>query len=173
MRLIPRLRRGATSVIAGSLLAATLVAAPTAAHAAPTAGCTYNPQYVFSSIYTTHINHTIQWGYAGETLFAGLESGDTVTGTIGGSLETDASFFFASAKVSVNASIARSFTSTITMAGYWTVPSTYKGEAWFAAGAEADHMNWNYGARNGACQWITMRTGTANLPYRFPVWYHS
>jgi hypothetical protein len=111
-------------------------------------------------------------GQSGQYLTITITAGISLTGTVGGQVSGDVNAIVAGAKAQVNASIALSLTASVAYSTGWTVPTTW---AWgdLHAGGSQDSMSWTYGSYNGACQWIVQRSGTANLPYHIPTFWHT
>lgn len=106
----------------------------------------------------------------GQTLSISITAGLSVTGSIGGSVEGDESVIFATAKETVNASIAVSLTASVTYSASKTVPSgVHWGEE--HAGATQQRFSWDYGHLTSACHWVKDRTGTGHEPYHIPSFW--
>lgn len=112
------------------------------------------------------------YGQSGVTLSISAAAGTTFSGTVGGSVSGDISAIVASADASINASITYSKTTTVTLGGSWTVPSTQT-VGWLALGSQGYGMNWAYYEYNANCGVVTLRSGTASLPALSPVIGHS
>lgn len=112
-------------------------------------------------------------GTPGTPLSIQIAIGLGVTGTVGGSVSGDVSLIIAGAKAEINASLALSWTASVTYgAGPWVVPSGVH-EGALHAGAERDSFTWQYGAYNGGCRWVVSRTGPADLPWKAPYFWHT
>jgi hypothetical protein len=112
------------------------------------------------------------YGQAGVTLTVTAENGTEWSGTIGGSVEGDASFIIASAKATVDGSISYTKTTTVSLGGSWTVPSSQK-LGWLALGSQGYVMSWQYGSNTAQCKYEEIRGGSATLPAMAPVVGHS
>jgi hypothetical protein len=163
------------SLVALSLVAVILtVLQPVAAEAAPAvpSACPPDAGYVFSAVTTTAIARDTTYGSRGITITVTLSAGQSVTGTITGTVGVSVNYLIASAKADVSGSIAQSMTATYTTSGSYTIPAS-QSTGWVSVGAQARSMNWQYGAYTGACKWVVQHTGTAKLPTLMPYFFHS
>lgn len=166
------------SILAASSLSGALLAGGTPALAATGSPqvpqiCPADPGYSYTGVSSYRYNMVPPSSApGGHTLSIAISRGLTVTGTVGGQVEGDIGAIVAGAKASVNASISRSKTASVTYTDTWTVP---KGWAigFLHAGAQRDRMHWTYGHYSGACVWIVVRRGTANLPWHIPHFWST
>ena len=79
-----------------------------------------------------------------------------LTASVGGSVEADASAIVASAKASINASVAFTLSASVSYGDSWTVPSSW---AWgdLHAGATSQNFNWQYGTIQSNCVFAAAR----------------
>lgn len=172
----PGIARRVTAVSAAlscAALTAVGVAAPASAAEARPAGCPPDPGYSFTSPahnFTDMVSSAE--GGSGVHLSITLTSGRTVSTTLTGTLETSESLFIESASLSLSLAVESSITTSVSYGGDWTVPSTWS-VGYLHAGADRESVNWTYGSYNGACTWIVARSGTANMPYHVPAFWHN
>lgn len=138
------------------------------------AGCPPDPGYSFKKVKSTFVadKKKTVYGASGVRLTLSVAKGHMWTGTIGGALKGEAKAIVAAAEVTVNASIAYTKTTTVTLGGSWTVPAK-KRDGWLALGSKGYSFSWEYGSTNGACKWKASRSGTAKLPAMSPYIAHS
>lgn len=167
-----------TGKFAAALLAAwvSITASASAAEASPNRGA-ITPlcvapdagySYVGRSI--THIDHYRATGTQGMLLTVSVNSGVTLTGSVGGQVSGDLSAIIAGAKAQVDASIALSKTVGASASASWTVPTA---SGWLAVGATAQSGNWQYGYFDCTGRWVVQRSGSYRLPTIAPSFYHS
>ncbi|REH43691.1 hypothetical protein BCF44_109234 [Kutzneria buriramensis] len=112
------------------------------------------------------------YGQSGVTLSINAAAGTTWTGTVGGSASGDIDAIIASAQATVSSSISWSKTTTVTLGGSWTVPSSQK-TGWLALGSQGYSMHWQVAGYTGGCVYKVLRSGSAALPALTPMLAHS
>jgi len=135
-------------------------------------GCSPDYGYTWSNTSGSHLDMVSSvWGDGGITLNITITQGSSASATIGGSLETSESVLVASAQETISASIAQTITASVSYGGSWTVPSSASwGE--LHAGATSYDSQWAYGHFTPSCVWTVTSSGTANMPYHYPSFWH-
>lgn len=172
-RLAPRARR-VGAALAAAVLALALALLDTGSAQAATAaprGCAPDPDFSYTNVSYSHIQGPpYTQGGPGHHLSIALSAGMTVTATATGTVSIGLSAIVAGAKADVSASLAVSFTASVTYTDSWTVPSNVT-QGFLAAGASSRVMRWSHGRYNGACAWIVDGSGTLNAPYHLPAFW--
>jgi hypothetical protein len=145
---------------------------PVLASDAQPMGCIPEYFYEWSNTSGSHKDMVSSvWGDGGITLGIAITQGTSTSATIGGSLETSESILIASAKETISASITQTITATVTYSGSWTVPANASwGE--LHAGATTYYSHWTYGHTTPSCTFQVTSSGTANMPYHVPSFWH-
>jgi hypothetical protein len=156
------------------LAAVSVVAVPTVASAA--ACSTNNKYYLTSKTGSDNVN----WippssGSPGSKLQITMTVGATITATFTGALTTEESAIVASAKQTIQASIALALTASASYTYGWDVPTNYGKTGYLHVGAQRDIFNWKYGYYNPpACTSFTViRHGTSHAPWNMPYTWHG
>ena len=151
---------------------AALIAAVVAVPSPALASCPPDAGYTWSGTTGSHRDMVPSvWGDGGVTISITLTIGSSASATVGGSLQTTESVLIASAQETISASITQTMTATVAYSGSWTVPSTASwGE--LHAGASSYSSHWAYGHYSPTCVWTVTSSGTANMPYHYPSFWH-
>jgi len=129
-----------------------------------------DPGYAYVGRSITHIDWYRAYGTKGLPLTVTINSGSSITGTIGGQVSGDIGAILAGAKAQVDASIALTKTVSASASTTWTVPTA---SGWLAVGALTQSGNWQYGNYDCTGRWVVQRSGSYALPTLMPVFYHS
>ncbi len=163
--------------VTGVVLAGTTVLTVVPASASPVSprGCAPEYDYSFASKLQilSHGADFITYGKGGSTLSESIAKGDSWSGTLTGTVGTEAGVIFAKATVSVSASLQKSRTSTITRGGSWTIPSS-RASGWVAMGAGGYRFTWKYGHYSATCAYVLDRSGVGQYPLNGSIYFdHS
>lgn len=166
-----------TATTAACLLALTAAGTTSALAAAPASvhpdRCGGDPGYDISSyshVYKDMVPYAEAEG--GQTVTITLTAGASVSATISASGSWSMSAILASAQATVGVSVTAGITASVAYSSSWAVPSSDKW-GYLHAGADEEYVHWNYGQYNGNCTWVIGNSGTGNLPYHVPTFWHT
>lgn len=160
---------------AGALLFAAEGPASAATQAKPsvTDACPADPGYDFSSPAHNFIDMvSSSEGGGGTHLTITLTKGRSTSTTVSGTLSTSEGVFLASASVSLGLSVQQTITTSVAYGGDWTVPQSWS-VGYLHAGADRESAKWSYGEYYGNCSYHVLHSGTANMPYHAPAFWHN
>lgn len=163
----------------GAVMAASLAVAPAAGAAtAPVGGETATPDAYCAEEYwtsTTVTSNTFKQSYSAYSSVSGapgvrltIATGRTfgVSGDITGELSGDVSAIVAGVSAKVGTRVGVSYSSTNTVSGAWTVPSTYTNGGKLAIGAKRAQGTWKRQMLNRSCDVVTLRSGSFYTPWQ-------
>ena len=165
------------AIVTACLMALTAGGATSALAAAPatvhTNSCAPDPTYditSYSHVYKDMVPYAEAEG--GQTVTITLTAGASVSATISASAAFSESLIIASAKETIGVSVTAGITASVAYSSSWAVPSS---DAWgyLHAGADEEYVHWSYGQYRGNCTWAVTSSGTANLPYHVPTFWHT